>query len=163
MCRCLIGKAVLSVATDFGKHHFILIQDHLVLTLTRSEPSGFWCESRSAMPTIKPALQTFITRSLSNTMYFIYDLLSGNSLLLDVPLLCLILKPDLMIQWLSLFVTLWYFTTQSSGIIHYTRTRWIPLKNLHARRVVFFCDKFRANECRAELARTMPSAAEIHA
>ena len=71
-----------------------------------------------------------------------------------------------MIQWLSLFVTLWYFTTQSSGIIHYTRTLQVPLKNLHARRVVFFCDKFRASECRAELARhrssvlgTLPSLA----
>ena len=51
-----------------------------------------------------------------------FSLFCCNSSLLDVPLLCLILQPDLMIQWLSLFVTLWYFTTQSSGIIHYTRT-----------------------------------------
>ena len=60
--------------------------------LTRSEPSGF----------------SFIVMRASS--------------LLDVPVLCLILHLDLMIQSLSLFVTLWLFTTQSSGIIHYTRT-----------------------------------------
>ena len=92
MCRWFLALAVLLVATDFGKHLLILIQDHLV----------------------------WLLQGASRVVFLLS--LSGNSLLLDVPLLCLILQPDLMIQWLSLFVTLWYFTTQSSGIIHYTRT-----------------------------------------
>ena len=92
MCRWFLALAVLLVATDFGKHLLILIQDHLV----------------------------WLLQGASRVVFLLS--LSGNSSLLDVPLLCLILQPDLMIQWLSLFVTLWYFTTQSSGIIHYTRT-----------------------------------------
>lgn len=92
MCRWFLALAVLLVATDFGKHLLILIQDHLV----------------------------WLLQGASRVVFLLS--LSGNSSLLDAPLLCLILQPDLMIQWLSLFVTLWYFTTQSSGIIHYTRT-----------------------------------------
>ena len=112
MCRWFLALAVLSIASDFGKHHFILIQDHLV----------------------------WLSQGASRVVFLLS--LSGNSSLLDVPLLCLILQPDFMIQWLSLFITLWYFTTQSSGIIHYTRTLQVPLKNLHALRVVFFWINF---------------------
>ena len=95
------------VATDFGKHHLILI------------------------------LTNWFSPHKERAEWFSFIVMRASSLL-DVPVLCLILHSDLMIQSLSLFVTLWLFTTQSSGIIHYTRTLRVYINNLPLAESIFY-------------------------
>ena len=108
MSDWLLALALLSVVINFGKHLLILIFDHLV----------------------------FSTQGASRVV-FSFIVIRASSLL-DVPLLCLILHSDFMIQSLSLFVTLWLFTTQSSGIIHYTRTLRVYINNLPLAESIFY-------------------------